>query len=421
MKSIQTICLLTILATSVRSPAADEPFRTDINPALRYYQAILLEPDMAQADREFLFNKDWRGAELPKRFGELIGQFDTQFKVVRQAGHATVPCDWGIDFSPGPATLLPHLARMKRIGITAKLRALWELQNGREKDARDDLLAALALGRNSSRDGTLIAALVQIAIENIVYSTVAENFYRFSPETLRELETGFESAPPRGLMTACFATEKAGFHDWLVGRILALRKEHPGNDTEVLTRLGELMKGMLAGEEGPKDATMPGQWNQIVTAAGGTSEGLLELLAGEVPLYDRIRDVMALPYKEYEKQVGSLTDEVSQSQDPMVALFMPSFAKARSKEFMIEEQLAMLKAAIEYKLRGVAGLNSVSDPCGNGPFKLERFVLDGVDRGFRLTSAYQGRGYPEVLICVEKPGPVFLVNGPKAGQRPSSP
>src|SRR5207247_5457799 len=159
------------------------------------------------------------------RFGELLARYDNQFKLVRQAAQATVPCDWGIDLSPGPATLLPHLARCKAMAQAARLRAMWSLQNGQQAEARDDLLAAFALGRNSARDGVLIAALVQIAVENIVCATVAENWHQFTPEILKQLADGFAAAPPRVTMAACIPMEKSSFPGWLGDKILALQKE----------------------------------------------------------------------------------------------------------------------------------------------------------------------------------------------------
>jgi hypothetical protein len=58
----------------------------------------------------------------------------------------------------------------------------------------------------------------------------------------------------------------------------------------------------------------------------------------------------------------------------------------------------------------------VTDPWGQGPFEFERFVFQGVDRGFELKSACRVNGWQEVMIFVEKEGPAFYVNGRIAGQ-----
>lgn len=65
--------------------------------------------------------------------------------------------------------------------------------------ARDDLLAAFVLGRNVSRDGTLIGTLVQHACEAIIFATVAGNFGQFSPETLDHLDALLTQQSKRAL------------------------------------------------------------------------------------------------------------------------------------------------------------------------------------------------------------------------------
>src|SRR6476661_3463524 len=103
MKIIKSIGLAAVVVAGAVAGACAEQFRSDINPALTYYRAFQLIPDLSPADHEYLFDNDWRGQRLPERFGELAGRYDNEFKLVRQAAQATVPCDWGIDMSPGPA------------------------------------------------------------------------------------------------------------------------------------------------------------------------------------------------------------------------------------------------------------------------------------------------------------------------------
>src|SRR5207253_1022194 len=157
-------CCLLLLATIGSARAADQ-FRTDINPALLYYRAFLLTPNSSQ-ELDYLNDAEKMAGKLPDKYGELIGEYDNQLGLIRQAAQCSVPCDWGVDMSPGPGTLLPHLARVKGAIVAGRRRALWELQNGRQSEAKDDLLAALTLARNGARDGTLISMLVQIAGEN---------------------------------------------------------------------------------------------------------------------------------------------------------------------------------------------------------------------------------------------------------------
>jgi len=57
-----------------------------------------------------------------------------------------------------------------------------------------------------------------------------------------------------------------------------------------------------------------------------------------------------------------------------------------------------------------SGLQSVTDPCGQGPSPFERFVFDGWTAGFNSNLPMLDSEFPEVLIFVEKDGPRFRVN-----------
>ena len=407
MKTTKLICLDLLILTGIMSGSRAEPYRTDINPALFYYQAFILGSELPEADHDYLLTNQWQGQKLPARFGELVGQSDNAFKLVRQAVHATVPCDWGIDWSAGPYTLLPQLSRVKATIQMAQLRAMWDLQNDRQTDARDDLLAAYALARNGSRDNSLIAALVQFAGETIVYSTVAANFGRISPETLRQLVDGFDAAPGRGTIANAIATtEQLCFSGWLETRIPELRKEYPGDDARVLDSFRGVFED--SGDGGQQDTNT---WLRIVKAAGGTSDGFLKLVQEMKPMYARAAAIAGLPPAKFDEQMILLNADVRNSSNPLIQAVIPDFTKAGAREFAILTDQAMVRAAVEYKLHGEAGLQSVKDPYGHGPFEFQRFVFDGVDRGFELKSAYAGRGYPEAMIFVEKDGPPFYVSG----------
>jgi hypothetical protein len=405
MKTTTFTCLALLILTL---PAArGEPIRTDINPALLYYQAFLMAPDLPQTDRDYLFTNNWQGQKLPERFGKILAGYDSEFKLVREAAQQKVPCDWGIDLkSKGFDAQLPHLARAKVVAQAAQLRVMWDLQHGNQIGARDDLLAAFVLARNASRDGTVIGALVQYANAAIVNATVAGNFGQFSPETLKQLVDGFDAAPPRRTMAAAMEADKLGFLDWFPNRIREWQREYPGNDTKVM----ETIRGYWYSNDKP-DTNI---WQRISAASGGTSDGFLKLLQEMGPLYPRLAKIMTLPLPEYENQIQKFDAEIQKSQNLLVPAALPnSFQSASRKEFRNQAEQAMVRAAVEYKLRGESGLKSVMDPFGNGPFAFERFVFEGVDRGFELKSAYTGLGYPCALIFVEKEGPPFYVSGSK--------
>jgi hypothetical protein len=411
MNMLQSVGLVVTVLGAAATCGAQE-FRTDINPALRYYQAFLEKPNLPQADHDYLFVREWRGEHLEPRFGELIGKYDYQFRFLREAAGAEVPCDWGIDLTGGPDALLPALAQAKAAAQAARLRTMWHLQNGRQGEARDDLLAAFTLGRNVSRDGVLVSALVQMAMENIVQSIVAETFSQWEPEKLRQLVDGFDAAPARGTIAQCIPAEEHSFHDWLLRKVHQLQLENEGNEAKTLERLGEVLARLAGEAEADRDLTA-----RLIKAGGGSLEGVLNLIRELKPLYAQVTALMALSHGPFEEQMGRFMAAVAEHPNPLVPKLFTVFDKCRTKEFGVMVNFAMVRAAVEYKLRGEAGLKSVADPCGKGPFAIRRFMFEGEDRGFELRSPYNGRGFDEVMIFLEKGSLPIHLMGKNAGKR----
>ena len=422
MKTLKSICLSLLIAAGTVTGASGQASATNINPALLYYQAFLVAPaPLPKKEWDYLGSTEGRSKRLPERYAEIVAGYDSQLGLVRQASRATVPCDWGTDLSAGPDTLLPYLAPAKAVAVTARLRATWDLEHDRQSDTREDLLASLTLGRNVSRDGTFISALVQIAIEAIVCTTMAEDFGRFSPETLQQLVDGLDALPPRGTVAGCVPAEKAFLGDWMLRRIEDLQRANPGDDAKVMAGIQGMFTNMfnLGARAGMLSDSKPEEanwWVRLTREAGGTSAGVARLIRDPDPFNQKLAAILALPYGAYQNQMEQFKAEIQQSPNPLVPVIFPASINSRAREFKALVLLAMVRAAAEYKLHGEPGLQNVNDPCGQGPFAFRRFVLQGVDRGFELKSANDTGGFPQVLIFVEKEGPPFFVDGPYAGQ-----
>ncbi len=414
MKRISSMLLAVGLWASAGAMNAANPYRTDVNPALLYWQAFMQLPTFSESDRK---PTDYlTGAPLDDQVEALAGRYDHVFELVRRAAQLPQPCDWGIDLADGPDTLLPHLAKAKAIAQAARFRARVFLQRGQENEAVQDLLAAFVLGRRLSNDGVLISALVQIAIENLVIGTVAENYYAFSTEGLNQVVAGIDASPARGTVSQSIGTGERICVDWFVRHIEMIRAAHPGDEAKALSEIRELLTAKLIEENGTKNYD---QADQIIQAAGGTLEGVIALVKGVTPYYTELQAINALPYDRYADAAAAFFAKVENNPNPFVKLLLPALQKARSKEFLVQNHVAMLRAAVQFRLHGGEGLKSVTDPCGAGPFEYRRFVYEKVDRGFELRSAYVGES-PDFMIFVEKSGPYFRVLGPSAGKAPDA-
>ena len=413
MKSPTAIlCVLLTLALNDVSFADTGP-RTDINPALVYAQAIAVLPDRSGQDH--LFTNEWRGRALDAEFGKQIATYDSAFKLLRHAARQKAPCDWGYDLTQGPELLLPSLAKAKSLTQAARLRVRWHLENGRPDDARDDLLAAFVLGRQVSKDGILISALVQIAIENILGSGIAEDWFRFSPQTLQQVMDGIAAAPARGTIAQCVTTERVSFKDWLARKIGELQTASR-DEAEALQKTREVLRSVMSGEDAPESPASPTP-EAIIQAAGGTTAGLLRQLKELDALYDEAAVLMTVPYDQFLPGIKAFNEKIAKHPNLLVRVFFPAFEKCRLKEFAAETRLGLLRAAHAYRQSGEAGLSQALDPLFNEPFRFRRFEFNGVDRGFELISKMRYMDdWNASLIFVEKDGPAFKLDGKNAGK-----
>jgi hypothetical protein len=409
---MKQLILILCLAATTGLRAAD-PFRTDINPALLYHQGLLMVPQFSEEDRKHVFETEWRTRPLDQRCTDLVTAYRNTFKMLRRAAASEVPCDWGIDMTDGPETLLPALARFKSVAQVAGLRARVHLAEGKQDAACEELLAVIAMGRNVSKDNILISILVQIAIENIIASVIAENFYEFTPETLEQFGKGLDSGPTRGLVQDAMPVEKAGFYDWLIRKINQANAEANGDPKQVQVKVRELWTKNIA-ESQTNSVKIVDQW---IAATDGTAAGLIGYVKQLEPLYEEITEILGLPWSRYQTRYAAFEKKVRSHPNPLAREFFGPLGNSRNREFALQAKLAMLQAAIAYKLHGDPAFNSIADPFGDGPFTFRRFILDGIDRGFELESKLNCRGNVEKLILIEKPGPAVRVDSKYAGQK----
>src|SRR5690349_15444196 len=170
-KLIQTLlpCLPGLL-TGIAVAAWPQP-RTDINPALLYWQAFNALPEFRSGDGQYL-GSDWAKGTLGPGAAEVAQRYDGISKLLRRAAEMKEPCDWGSDLTDGPAATQPSLIKLRRIAQAIALRARVALEDGREVDSKNDLIALLYLGRRTAIDGLLVQVMIGVSIEEMVLSFV---------------------------------------------------------------------------------------------------------------------------------------------------------------------------------------------------------------------------------------------------------
>lgn len=121
-----------------------------------------------------------------------LGKFDPELMELREAAADRPYSRFAIEYEHEPAwaILLPHLARLKRIGQVAQLRAVVSLELGWSPEALADLKLGLRLSDSIRDEPILISHLVRIAVTQFNLQTVREGLLRhaWSDAQLAEIE-----------------------------------------------------------------------------------------------------------------------------------------------------------------------------------------------------------------------------------------
>jgi hypothetical protein len=272
---------------SFAAALSDTDFRTNINPALLYFQAFQNMPHFNEADSRHLFADSTAGGWPDDRFDKdqlaLLQRYDNSFKLLRRARFAAVPCDWGYDVSDGPEALLPGLAPAKLLAQVARMRVMVALGNGDFDTAREELNSAFYLARQLSTDHILISCLVQNAVESLLDSIILKNYYRLSPDQLDALLAGFDAAPRRGsIADTISSTERIAFFGYIERKVSGLVAAQ-GNEQLFWRRFSEFWDP-IATEADSKSGPDPSA-EKIKPSAGGSFAGVMRLLNEMPALY----------------------------------------------------------------------------------------------------------------------------------------
>jgi hypothetical protein len=409
---------LSIAGTSAQAGAR----RADTNPALLYYRAVLLSPEISSphelSQEEMMTVRsplpDERVEPTPERV-RLVEAYETSMRLIREAAESTVPCDWGTDHLDDPGSLLALHGRVRALSGVARFRARCFLDWEREADAVSELLAAWIMVRNISAHGTLHSVLVQASSEVLLADFIAGQFHRFNESSRRALAVGLARLPEPSAAADTISQEQQRFIASELEPLKQLRAAAPGNDQIVLDHFRK--SRVREGHVQPPHEMLA--WaDQVIAHAGGTADGLLRYLESVLERHDSVEALLRLPPRDYLERLDRAPDELNADGNLIAANFVRYAVRTRNVHLVAEVRSRMILAALRYHLDGEAGFMGIRDPAaGDEPFTMQRVTVNGEDRGFSLASALQVSGHPEILVFIEQPGAPLFVSGTRAGQR----
>jgi hypothetical protein len=377
---LRALCLATaIFALSSGHASAGAPAGLGANAALKYWQAFATMPKFTDAEQTRLMSEHLT-MPLDAQAREIVSKAEYALRMMH---HATVlpHCDWGIDWeADGIEVLLPQMGAARVLSSLACLRARMRFEEGRRAEALDDIIAATRMGRQVSRDGSLIGVLVGYSIEARMIDALALYLPKLDPGTIQDLKARLDALPEGGdPATGLLACEEKTL-DWFIHKVKSAKDKE--SLVTILTPFAVLAAHPEGRVSGPAE-----EGRALLDKCGGTAASVLKFAEAARPSYARMAEKLRLPLAQFEEEFERET--TSQAGNPVFKLFFPAVAKIRQSQARAEVRRALLSAAFAVQLDGPAALKTHLDPVAGGPFEYTRF-----DGGFELHSKFGQDGHP---------------------------
>jgi hypothetical protein len=380
---LRSLCLATaILVLPSGHASADAPTDLGANAALKYWQAFATLPKFSDAEQTKLMAEHLT-MPLDAQARESVSKAEYALRMMHHG--AMLPrCDWGIGWeADGIEVLLPQMPAARVLSSLACLRARMRFEEGRGAEAIDDIVAATNLGRQVSRDGSLIGVLVGYSIEARTSDALALYLPKLDPKTIKDLRTRLDALPEGGNPTVGLRACEEKTLEWFI------RKVKSAKDKEGLVALLAPFAVTAAQPEGrARDSVEGGR--ALLDECGGTAAGVLKFAEAAQPSYAVMAEKMALPLAQFEKEFDRET--MRQAGNPVFKLFFPALAKVRRSQARAEVRRALLSAAFAVQLDGPDARKKHPDPVTGGSFEYAGFA-----GGFELRSKFEQDRLPLTL------------------------
>ncbi len=338
-----TVCVAAALALlcSAGAVSAQEgkapPSDLGRNAALTYWRAFAAFPELTKEESSIVaaYPPGFEPKSTPEQRADLAKRLTRALELMHEASQ--IPqCNWGIDYEKeGPNVDLTYLAKTRNLGRAAAFRARYFWQEGKRKEAAEDLRAAVIMARQVGNDGhdTLIAVLVQIANESIVDSSLAVLLTdRESADVLANALGDLVNGSAAPLMRNAILTEKEVCLPWMADQA---QTEMHSTEPKAINLTPEAIR----------------QW----------MDELGKQYAEVAALFD-------LPFQEFLAKKPALEGKIQAGKNPLAGSLLSALTGAREEEEKYRVQWAMVRAAIAIRREGEAALQKVLNPADGKPF-----------------------------------------------------
>jgi hypothetical protein len=375
-----SISLSALLVLFLGRATADENQQLRANAALKYWRAFATMQKFTPDQEKVLANI--ATAPLDNQAREIVNQAEFALRLMRD-GAALPHCEWAIDWkNEGVEGLLPQLMAARALTSIACLRARMRFAEGKSTEAIDDAVAALALGRHVSLDGSLIGVLVGYSIEGKVNETLAVFLPKLDARLLGDLKRRLDAAPAGNRPALAIRQCEENTVDWLIRRVKGAK------DKESLVAL---LGFVGLSEEKPGDVNARAR--AFVEECGGSAEGIIRFTEEMRPSYALMARILDLPLDQFEKEFK--LESMKRAKNPVFKVFFPAMIKVREAQARAETRKTLFMAALAIVRDGQNALNAHPDPIVGGLFEYTAF-----EGGFELRSKYKAADGKPLTLTV---------------------
>jgi RNA polymerase sigma factor (sigma-70 family) len=302
-------------------------------------------------------------------------------------GAALPRCDWAVDRDRGIEISYTHGDGARVLSALACLRARLRFEEGKNAEAVDDIVSALALARHVSQDGTLDSLRAGYEIERRMGEALALHLPQLDAEIVGGLKTRLDSLPPGGRPAAATVRMGENLLNWIVGEV----KE--AKDRESLLDF----LSQLCGSKGDAPEKNRAKARAFLGECGGIAEGVLKAAGQMRQGYAEVAKTLDLPpdrvAKGFDREARKLAG------NPVFKVFAPVLENIRRRQAEADVRRALLAAALAVRLDGRDALKDHTDPVAGGWFEYVAF-----EGGFELRSKLEGADGKPVALTVGRRG-----------------
>jgi RNA polymerase sigma factor (sigma-70 family) len=357
--------------------AADQPPRAEgagaaadrgANAALHYGQAFIALRRGA-GDQEKLI-AGCLTMPLDAHAREVVNRSAYALRMMRR-GAALPRCDWATDRERGIEIPYTHGEGARVLSALACLRARLRFEEGRDAEAVEDIVSALALARHVSRDGTLDSLWAGDEIEQRMSEALAPFLPRLGAPMIKDLKARLDALPAPGSVATATMRMEEDLLSWIVGEVKEAKDEE-----SLLDFFGQLGSG----PKEPEKRRAEGR--ALLRECGGTAEGALKYAEEMRRSQAALAKTLGLPPDQVDRELER--EETKLAGNPVFKLFAPVLHNIRWRQARADVRRSLLSAALAVRLDGREALKNHPDPVVGGPFEYVAF-----EGGFELRSRFK--------------------------------